>query len=137
MDLTQTFPRSPKEKFAGLVHAPRMVDKALAYKNKRLGEYIYPCPLDKVILDFLGIKEKQFTKVAVENGDAGILDLVEQKCRDRSPEKIEAVNQQILQRQPKNEKRWKDFYEMRDKIDPTRTDINTWVGLIDLEEGRL
>lgn len=137
MDLTQTFPRSPKEQFAGLVHAPRMVDKALAFKNKSLGEYIYPCPLDKVILDFLGIKEQQFTQIAVEKGDAGVLELVKQKCGNRSHEEIEAVNQQILLRQPKNEKRWNDFYKMRDKIDPARTDINTWAGLIDLEEGRL
>ena len=53
MDLSKVFPRSPKQKMAGLVHLVRMIDKGRAYKEKKLADYIYPCPLDKIILNFL------------------------------------------------------------------------------------
>jgi hypothetical protein len=36
-DLTKTFPRSPNEKMAGLVHLPRMLDKARAKEKGLLG----------------------------------------------------------------------------------------------------
>ena len=49
MDLSKVFPRSPKQKMAGLVHLGRMIDKGRAYKEKKLADYIYPCPLDKII----------------------------------------------------------------------------------------
>ena len=53
MDLTQSFPRSPKVQLAGLVHLPRMLDKAGAFNAGTLGEYYFPCPLDDIILEFL------------------------------------------------------------------------------------
>ncbi len=49
---------------------------------------------------------------------------------------MESVNRQILERKPDSEDRWKRFYELRDNIDSSRKDVVTWVGLIDLEEGR-
>ena len=137
MNLTQNFPRSPKEKMAGLVHIPRMIDKARARQSNTLGEYIYPCPLDQVILDFLGVDGEEFARVANERDETSIAKWVEEKCRDRAPGEKHAVIEQILQRRPKTEERWKDFLEIRNKIDPSRTDIQTWVDLIDLEERHL
>ena len=60
MDLTQSFPRSPKMKMSGLVMVPRMIDKARAYNAEALGEYIFPCPLDKIILKFLMKLKKHY-----------------------------------------------------------------------------
>ena len=40
MDLSREFPRSPKQKIAGLVQLGRMIDKGRAYKEKRLADYI-------------------------------------------------------------------------------------------------
>ena len=63
MDLSRDFPRSPKQKIAGLVQLGRMIDKGRAYKEKKLAEYIYPCPLDKIILNFLCIDADAFAKM--------------------------------------------------------------------------
>ena len=51
---------------------PRMLDKARAYNNKSLGEYIYPCPLDQTILDFLGIDHNKLTYQAQKLTDEEI-----------------------------------------------------------------
>ena len=63
MDLTKSFPRNPKIKMGGLVMVPRMIDKARAYNAKTLGEYIFPCPLDKIVLEFLDIDHKKITSL--------------------------------------------------------------------------
>ncbi len=137
MDLTQTFPRSPKDKMSGLVHLPRMIDKAHASKKNTLGEYIFPCPLDQIILDFLEVDADEWVRQVDSQNEEQLNRWVLNKCRSHQPDTIENVNKQILERQPDNEERWKRFYELRDNIDSSRKDITTWVDLIDLEEGRL
>jgi len=84
MDLTQFIPRSPKNKLAGIVMIPRMLDKARAYKNKSLGEYIYPCPLDQIILDFLGIDHKELAYQAQNLTNKEIELWVNKKLSNRS-----------------------------------------------------
>ena len=53
MDLRNSYPRSVHEPLGGYVHLGRMIDKARAKHAGTLGEYIYPCPLDHRLLDFL------------------------------------------------------------------------------------
>jgi len=137
MDLSQTFPRSPRDKMSGLVHLPRMVDKAHASKQNTLGEYIFPCPLDQTILNFLEIDAEEWVHLVHSQNEEQLARWIEKKCGSCKPDDMESVNRQILEREPDNENRWKHFYELRDKIDPSRKDITTWVDLIDLEEGRL
>jgi len=137
MDLSQTFPRSPRDKMSGLVHLPRMADKALASKQNTLGEYIFPCPLDKIILDFLGIDAEEWVRLVHSQNEQQLARWVEKKCGPCKPDDMESVNRQILGRKPDSEDRWKHFYELRDNIDSSRKDVVTWVDLIDLEEGRL
>jgi hypothetical protein len=60
MDLRRQFPRSPRELLAGYVHLPRMLDKCRATINDTQGEYLYPCPMDQLLLDFTGITAEQF-----------------------------------------------------------------------------
>jgi hypothetical protein len=136
MDLSQTFPRSPRDKISALVHLPRMIDKARASKLNTLGEYIFPCPLDQIILDFLEIDATEWIRRVHTQNEEQLARWVETQCESRSPEEIESVNRQILHRQPDSEDRWKRFYQLRDKMDASRTDVTTWVDLIDLEEGR-
>ena len=54
---------------AGLVHLGRMIDKGRAYKEKKLADYIYPCPLDKIILNFLRIDANTFANMTIEKKD--------------------------------------------------------------------
>ena len=137
MDLSREFPRSPKQKIAGLVQLGRMIDKGRAYKEKKLADYIYPCPLDKIILNFLRIDSDKFAKMVVDKNDDEISIWAKDLTKSKSSREISFVNKQILDRKPDSQDRLQYFNEIRDKIDPSRTDIITWVDLLDLEEGRI
>ena len=137
MNLIQETPRSPREKLADLVHLPRMIDKARAAQQNTLGEYIYPCPLDKIMLEFLDMDSDAFQDKACNNTEDVLSDWIASQCKNRSLGDKDAVNNKILKGQPDNPEKWEYFYEIRDGLDPSRTDLTTWVDLIDLEEGRL
>ena len=137
MDLNTSYPRSPTETLAGLVHLPRMLDKARASLHDSLGEYIYPCPLDQMVLDFLGIGGDVLAARVRTETDVDIGRWAADLCRSRPAQDIDALNRSILERQPDSDEKWKKFLAARDTIDASRKDVTTWVGLIDLEEGRL
>ena len=137
MDLSRAYPRSPKLKMAGLVQLARMIDKAQAFRENKMSYYIYPCPLDTIILNFLRIDSDEFTIKAVDCNDDEISSWSNEMLKDKKPTEIDFINDQILERRPDSEDRIKYFNEIRNKIDPSREDINTWVDLLDLEEGRL
>ena len=137
MDLSRAFPRSPKQEMAGLVHLPRMIDKGRAYKENKLADYIFPCPLDKIILNFLRVDTEVFANMTRDKKDEEINDWVKEQTESKSQSDLDFINKQILERRPDSEDRLEYFNDLRNKIDPSRTDVNTWADLIDLEEGRL
>lgn len=136
LDLTKTFPRSPKHRLGGYVHLARMIDKARAKAAGTIGEYIYPCPLDQSLLDFLGISAEAFYEAATERTDDEILRWIAQHTTARTPEQIEEWNRAFLTRKPANEESLRRFLEIRNRVAPHRTDLTTWPDLLDLEEGR-
>ena len=137
MDLSKAFPRSPKQEMAGLVHLPRIIDKGRAYKENKLADYIFPCPLDKIILNFLKVDTEVFANMTRDKKDAEINDWAKEQTKSKSQSDLDFINKQILERRPDSEDRLDYFNDLRNKIDPSRTDIDTWADLIDLEEGRL
>lgn len=137
MNLTQEFPRSPKEKIADLVHLPRMIDKARAARHNTLGEYIYPCPMDQIMLEFLGMDPDAFQEKACTETDEALSLWIETQSHSRSPEDKNAANQKIMKSQPDSPEKWQKFHDILKGIDSSRSDITTWADLIDLEEGRL
>ena len=137
MDLSRAFLRSPKQKIAGLVHLGRMIDKGRAFKEKKLADYIYPCPLDKIILNFLRIEAENFANMTIEKKDDEIFDWAKELIESKSKKEICLINKKILQSKPDSEDRLNYFIEIRNKIDPSRSDVTTWVDLLDLEEGQL
>jgi hypothetical protein len=137
MDLSRAFPRSPKQEMAGLVHLPRMIDKGRAYKEDKLADYIFPCPLDKMILNFLRVDTEVFANITLEKKDNEISDWAKGLTESKSQRDFDFINKQILERRPDSEDRLDYFNDLRNKIDPSRTDVDTWADLIDLEEGRL
>ena len=66
MDLTTAVPRSAKDKLAGLVSLKRVIDKAKAHNEGRLGEYDYDCPHDKPLFEFLGTNGDEFARKVEE-----------------------------------------------------------------------
>ncbi len=136
LDLTRYYPRSPKEKVGGIVHLARMIDKARAKAAGTVGEYIYPCPLDQSLLDFLGTTGDAFYEAVKDLDDGEVLDWLRQNARTRSPEEIEEWNQTLLNRKPRSEESMRHFLESRSRFAPHRTDVTAWADLLDLEEGR-
>ena len=136
MDLSRTFPRSPKQEMAGLVHLPRMIDKGRAYKENKLADYIFPCPLDKIILSFLCIDAEVFANMTSKKKDDEIKEWAKEIIKSKSQSDLNFTNNQILERRPDSKDRFEYFNELRNKIDSSRIDVNTWAELIDLEEGR-
>ena len=114
-----------------------MIDKARAYNAKTLGEYIFPCPLDKIILEFLDIDHEEIIHLAQKLTDTEIALLIDKQCLNRSEQDKEQVNQKILQQKPKTQESLNRFNKLRDKINPTRTDITSWVDLLELDENQI
>jgi hypothetical protein len=135
-DLTKHFPRSPKQRLGGYVHLCRMFDKARAKAAGTLGEYIYPCPLDRALLEFLGISDDEFLAVATERSEQEVLQWVQEHARPRSQQELQEWTQAFFGRKPKDEDSLRYFMETRNRVAPHRTDVVTWIDLLDLEEGR-
>jgi Domain of unknown function (DUF5069) len=138
LDLVREYPRSPRERLGGYVHLFRMIDKARAKAAGTLGEYIYPCPLDQSLLEFLGVSGDDFYEAVRqhEGEDQQILGWLKEHAKMRSPEEIGEWNKSFLNRKPRNEESMRHFLETRNRLAPHRTDIDTWPDLLDLEEGR-
>jgi len=136
IDLRVRYPRSVREKLGGYVHLGRMIDKAKAANAGTLGEYIYPCPLDKRLLDFVEISAEEFQGGVKGRNDREIVEWFTTRGKPHTDKEVQAWNQTMLTRGPDTEEKWEYFKTLRDAIDPTRTDIESWADLLDLEEGR-
>jgi len=121
---------------AGIAHLPRMVDKARAYKDDTLGEYIYPCPLDRHILRHLEVNPEDFAELAELNEDRQMSLWTSAASAARNQEELDIVNAKILDWQVDSED-MPYFLKSRNQIDPTRADVTTWDGLTDLKEGHI
>lgn len=136
LDLRKRYPRSPHATLGGYAHLARMTDKARAKGAGMLGEYLYPCPLDQALLEFLGIDPDAFLKTATEQDDPGIVEWLGRNAKIHTPEQIDAWNRAFLTREPQNEESRQRFLKTRERVAPNRTDVTSWIDLLDLEEGR-
>ena len=136
LDLNVAVPRSSKETMVGIAHLPRMIDKARARENNMLGEYIYPCPLDWHILKHLNVKPGAFAELAAVNDDHQMTEWTQEAAGAGNLKDRDLLNGKILNRNVDPED-MAYFINQRNLFDPTRTDVITWDGLTDLEEGHL
>jgi hypothetical protein len=63
MDLTTNFPRPGEQVLGGYAWLARAIDKARAYNEGTLGDYIYPCPIDKELLAELNVTGEELAEV--------------------------------------------------------------------------
>ena len=87
MDLTTSYPRSVKDKIAGVVMLARTADKAKAKAHGNIGEYHYNCPMDVAVFGFLGIDHETFLAAATQ-GDAAIEALAKEHASKKSDAEI-------------------------------------------------
>lgn len=100
----KTFPRRGREEFGGALWLLRVFDKARAAKNGTLFDYIYPCPMDKGVMERWGVTPEQFDAAVREHGsDDAILAWLKSNTMDERiaeanrwlvDEKIENLNRQ-------------------------------------------
>ncbi|MBH0203124.1 MAG: DUF5069 domain-containing protein [Nitrospira sp.] len=127
-----------KFKLAGHVHLARMIDKCRAVLAGTEGEYIYPCPMDERLMEFVGITSDQFTAaVKAHSTDEGVVTWFEHTATPHLPAELDEWNQQLLARGPSSPESAARFNQYLAAIDPTRTDLTAWSDLQDLEEGRM
>lgn len=137
MDLGQRYPRSVREKLAGYVHFGRMIDKSRALLAGTQGEYIYPCPMDRRLLEYAGITAEQLLEeVRGRSQDEQVADWFLKTAAPHSEREIDAWNAMMLALAPDTDDQWQYFKKIRDSIDPNRGDVSTWADLLDLEEKR-
>jgi hypothetical protein len=136
MNLVESIPRSPKIMMRGLVMVPRMIDKARAYNSNTLGEYIFPCPLDKIILEFLDTNHKEFSHQTKNLSDKAISSWIEKKCLHRSKRDKDRINKNLLDRKPDTRESLNRFNEIQNKLNLIAKNVTTWIELIELEESQ-
>ncbi len=136
VDLTERPPRSARARdVAGICGVARMADKARAARAGKIGDYKYGdiSGQDVRILTFLGVSADDFQDAAVNNpNDIEIGEWVQENC-NKSQEEIHAFNHAMVNRGPDETTRER-FETRRQEVDPTRTDITTWVALQDLDD---
>ena len=138
MDLTKEYPRSGREKIAGLMMIGRSVDKARAHLAGTLGEYIYDCPMDRRVFDFLNTNAEEIADAVRQAADnEQIASLVRAKLADKTTEAVESWNAAFMAIEPDlSRPAYADAVAAVQRRAPQRTDITHWVDLIDVEEGR-
>ena len=137
MDLALLIPRSPKAKMKGLIMLPRMIDKARAYSSNTLGEYIFPCPLDKLVLEFLDTNHKEFAYQTQKLSDKEMVAWLIEKCLHKSENEKENINNELLAQKPDTLESFNRFNEILNNISPIAKNITTWIELIELEESQI
>ena len=139
MDLTKTYPRSVKDRLAGVVMLARTTDKARAYGKDTLGEYHYNCPMDRAVFSLLGIDHEEFARQAAALDDEALARWVGQNfVTKKQPREIEQFNESFLRYAPEpGSESEKYFFDLRNRLDASRTDITSWADLLDLDEGRV
>ncbi|MBC5799392.1 MAG: DUF5069 domain-containing protein [Candidatus Eremiobacteraeota bacterium] len=138
MDLTHDYPRSAKDKMAGIDSLARMTDKARAAAQGKLGEYHYDCPHDKPVLAFLGVDAATFKQKAATSSDADVETWVRDTyLKGKSPAEIAAFNEDRENWRPDPGSQSAAYFdETRQAVAPDRPEIKTWFDLLDLDEKR-
>jgi len=113
-----------------------MIDKCRAKYANQLGEYIYPCPMDQLLLEFAGVSGGAFFEAVGSRTDDEMLRWFQSTAKIHTPQDIEDWNMSLLNRGPDTDEKHEHFIKTRDSIDPTRTDITSWADLLDLDEQR-
>ena len=88
---TEEFQPRPRDLvIGGIPWIARMSDKARAKADGSIGEYIYPCPVDRRVLAELGISAEEFLAMAVQvETDAALVEQVRER-RQSPSESVDA-----------------------------------------------
>jgi hypothetical protein len=96
----KTFPRRGRDQAAGALWLLRIADKGRASAGGTIHDYIYPCPMDRGVLERWGVTVDELEDALARNrDDAGL----EQWLLARvSPERIRSANDWLLSEKAAN-----------------------------------
>ena len=135
MDLTQAYPRSPYEQLDGLTWLPRMIDKARAHVAGTVGEYSYPCGMDRAALDFYGVSaEAILDLIRAEASDEAIARYVRAHMFPRSTDELEAFRFGLLFAPPQEDEHCALLEQLRSEMGPKGRTIRTFAEAIAIDE---
>ena len=136
VDLSKTYPRSPRAKLAGLVMLARTADKARANNGGTPGVYHFGCGMDRHVLGFLGTEPEAFAKtVAQLSTDDRIATWALERLKGKSAADVDRFNAEFAQDAPAPGSDGELFFRgERERLG--RADIATWFDLLDADEGR-
>lgn len=91
----KTFPRRGREPLGDdVLWLARVFDKARAAANGTIHDYIYPCPMDKGVMERWGITPQQFEEaIRTRSTDEAILQWLRERA---TPEQIRKANQWLV-----------------------------------------
>lgn len=96
----KTFPRSGREPLGGALWLARLFDKARASAAGTIFDYIYPCPMDKGVMERWGISPDEFDEaIASQTTDEAIRDWLMART---TPERIAGANRWLLDEKKAN-----------------------------------
>ncbi|CAA6676890.1 MULTISPECIES: DUF5069 domain-containing protein [unclassified Lentimonas] len=140
LDLSNTFPRSPRATLGGYVIAGRTLDKCRAVIAGTAGEYHFDCPLDQLFLQFAEISAEDFKAfVATGADDAAVAEWIQANAADHTQEALVQWN---------NDLRFKRISEMPIELQvylegyiaefiPSNKIVYNWFDVYDIEEQRI
>lgn len=135
MDLTKLYPRSPYEELDGLTWLPRMIDKARAHLAGTLGEYSYPCGMDRAALDFYGVSADALLDLIREDAtDEAIARFVRAHMVPRSADDLEAFRLRLLFTPPQEDEHCALLEQLRNEMGPKGRSITTFAEAIAVDE---
>lgn len=135
-DFTRHPPRSPRVKLGGLVHLPRLLDKARAHAAGKIGDYKWNCPLDQRLCAFLGLDiEALLAEVKQGRTDSEMLAWVTANgTAKRSAWEIRAWSDWLSTLSAGSVDRHQMFADELRKNGPAREDIVTFFDRLDLDD---
>ena len=135
-DLTQHPPRSPRVRLAGFVHLCRLLDKCRALGVGKIGDYVFPCPLDKRFFAFTGLDaEACLAEVKTGKNDTEMAAWVRANMNPVSlPHEIEAWSRWMENQAPGDKQRHLNFADAIGQLAPERDDIRTTFDRLDLDD---
>ena len=140
LDLSNTFPRSPRATLGGYVIAGRTLDKCRAVIACTAGDYHFDCPLDQLFLTFAGISAEDFKAVVATGADdAAVAEWIQANAEKHTQEALVQWN---------NDLRYKRISEMPIELQvylegyiaefiPSNKIVYNWFDVYDIEEQRI
>ncbi|MDE0042553.1 MAG: DUF5069 domain-containing protein, partial [Candidatus Poribacteria bacterium] len=133
IDLARHAPRSPySTDIAGIAGLARTLDKARALNTDSIGDYWYgeDSGHDRQVLRFIGATPQEFLDLIKDlPGDEDVTDWIRTNA-PKTLEEIAAFNDEMVNRCPVIERHRAFFAKLINKLDPGRTDIQTFFDLM-------